>query len=476
MKKIVTLLLLLIELSIYSQIQATYKINRFCTDNLPYIETYLKVYPVGLKLDSSKNKIGIEVLQIIKDLKNNIVDYRKYNIYQNIKTDSTIDNIIDLQRFQLSNNHYLIEVEIKDLFSNDSAQKHSEKFSLEFDKNEICFSDIELIDSYWQTNEISKITKSGYAIVPLVTDYFSPEFTKIAYYFEIYNSDKYFNNTAYILRESIKIKETGNIAGNFNRVKKLKANSITPILSSFNLENLPTGNYQLVTQIRDSNNLIVIENKLDFKRTNLRNDLNLTNLNAINFSNTFASRLKADSLTEYIRCLSPIASSFESTLIDYKTEKMSDSTKRQFFYSFWYNRNNTNPQKSWEDYKLKVQEVENMFATKIKRGYQTERGRIYLKYGPPNTITDRPNEPSAYPYQIWHYYKIGRFNNKRFIFYLPDLVTNDYEILHSDLQGEYFNNKWQTQLNKRNTSGGNIDEDGKTDGWGGNSSTFFRNP
>ena len=48
-------------------------------------------------------------------------------------------------------------------------------------------------------------------------------------------------------------------------------------------------------------------------------------------------------------------------------------------------------------------------------------GRIFLYHGPPNTITDRPNEPSAYPYQIWHYYKIGKFNNKRFIFYKPDL-------------------------------------------------------
>ena len=81
----------------------------------------------------------------------------------------------------------------------------------------------------------------------------------------------------------------------------------------------------------------------------------------------------------------------------------------------------------------------------MRKGYETDRGRIYLKYGPPNTITDRPNEPSAYPYQIWHCYALQRFNKKD-SFLSSDLVSNDYVILHSTLQGEYFNNNWKTDL------------------------------
>ena len=105
-------------------------------------------------------------------------------------------------------------------------------------------------------------------------------------------------------------------------------------------------------------------------------------------------------------------------------------------------------------------------------------GRIFLKYGPPNTITDRPNEPSAYPYQIWHYYKIGKFNNKRFIFYKPDLGTNEYVTLHSTLQGEYFNRNWKTDLHRRNTPGRSVDNlQNPNDGqWGSNSNIFFTNP
>jgi GWxTD domain-containing protein len=161
-----------------------------------------------------------------------------------------------------------------------------------------------------------------------------------------------------------------------------------------------------------------------------------------------------------------------------KLKQMDDTLKRQFIYSFWFNKNNVNPRKSWEDYKIQVNRIEKLFSTRIKRGYQTDRGRVYLKYGAPNNLIERPNEPSSYPYQIWHYYRLGKFNNKRFIFYMPDLVTNDYSILHSDVPGEVKNENWNATLNSRNSTNGNIDDpnSGNRDHWGTNSSTLFKNP
>ena len=74
---------------------------------------------------------------------------------------------------------------------------------------------------------------------------------------------------------------------------------------------------------------------------------------------------------------------------------MDDTAKRKFFYSFWYNHNNVEPQKAWEDYKIQVKRIDRLFGTKIRKGYQTDRGRVYLKYGAPNNLIDRPNEPST---------------------------------------------------------------------------------
>ncbi len=93
-------------------------------------------------------------------------------------------------------------------------------------------------------------------------------------------------------------------------------------------------------------------------------------------------------------------------------------------------------------------------------------------------MIDRPNEPSAYPYQIWQYYRIGQRSNIRFIFYNPDLVTNDYPLLHSEMQGELQNYRWEHDLHKRDSPFNNIDDpgDGNTIHYGGNSSIYYINP
>ena len=482
MKKALILFILLLSLFqlSFAQVQATFNLKRFSAKDSPYIETYLEIYSNSLhlnELDSNHLTTGIDIVQLIKNEKEEIIDFKKYSIYDTLKKETVFENIIDLQRFQLPNGNYSIEIQLKDRYTDQDPQIHTEKFNIEFIDHLIQMSDIELLDYYWKTDEELTTSKSGYGMIPLVTDYFSPEFNRLAYYFEIYNAEKYLKEgSSYILLQSIKIRETGNIAGQFNKLKKVKSSEVTPVLNSFNIENLPTGNYELVIQIRDQSNDLILEKKQLFQRTNGMISIDLDYLNAVEISNNFTKNLPKDSLDEFINCLAPIASPNELMIIDRKLEKMSDSTKRQFFYSFWYNQNNVDPQNAWEDYKLQVKKIEKLFATKVRRGYQTDRGRVYLKYGAPNNIIDRPNEPSAYPYQIWHYHKIGKFNNKRFIFYMPDLVTNEYTVLHSDVPGEFFNSKWQKDLNGRMTRRGNIDDNLDGDNWGSNSDVLFRNP
>ncbi|MEO0184646.1 MAG: GWxTD domain-containing protein [candidate division WOR-3 bacterium] len=47
------------------------------------------------------------------------------------------------------------------------------------------------------------------------------------------------------------------------------------------------------------------------------------------------------------------------------------------------------------------------------KGWRSDRGRIYVKYGPPDEIQSRPYELSSKPYEIWLYYRL----NLKFIFY-----------------------------------------------------------
>ena len=100
---------------------------------------------------------------------------------------------------------------------------------------------------------------------------------------------------------------------------------------------------------------------------------------------------------------------------------------------------------------------------------------MYLQYGAPTQVIQKDVSSNEYPYEIWQYNKIGKFSNKRFIFYNPDLVNNGYRLLHSDMIGELKNASWQLVLNKRNSVNGTIDDPNQNvqSTYGGNSKNNY---
>jgi len=135
-----------------------------------------------------------------------------------------------------------------------------------------------------------------------------------------------------------------------------------------------------------------------------------------------------------------------------------------------------NPEKSWNDYKLKLNTVQDIFKSPIDYGFETERGRVYLQYGPPNVISERKQEPNTYPYEIWHYYKTDRRTNIKFVFYSKELATNDFELIHSDAYGEVNNYRWKMIIQKRTEQGTNPDQMNPENSYGTRTDEYFDTP
>ena len=108
------------------------------------------------------------------------------------------------------------------------------------------------------------------------------------------------------------------------------------------------------------------------------------------------------------------------------------------------------PMGEWKKYVRQVWYVNAEYTTPVMPGYRTDRGRVWLQYGKPNTIVVRHNETEVFPYEIWHYYKIGRFNDKRFLFYSRAVSNYDFDLLHSDMLGETKNEDWRSVMRTKN--------------------------
>jgi GWxTD domain-containing protein len=449
----------------------------------PFIETYLSVAGetvIYKKIDNGQFQGSIEVTFIFRQ-QGEIKDFDKYQLYSPEVTDtSDIDfSFIDQQRYFIPQGEYEMEIIIADLNANKKPFSAIQPVTIQFDDTGLCFSGIQLVKSFSPSTEQNILTKGGFDLIPMVYNFYPESISKLTYYSEIYNADKVLGTgEKFLVVCMIKSFETDNTLKEFVSYKKFDAKAVVPVLNEYDISMLPSGNYNLQIEVRNRQNEMVANNELFFQRSNPNIQFSLENLAAIDVNSTFASRIKSsDTLQEYIYCLDPIATELEKTFI-YKQSTTADlRTKQQFFYNFWASRDDANPEMAWRNYYDQVLIVNNVYKTQIEKGYETDRGRVYLKYGPPNVLTESYNEPSSYPYEIWHYYQLGKSQrNKKFVFYTQDMITNSFKLLHSDAIGEICNYKWEIFLNSRWYDPYNIDAENAPNIYGGKAEDYYRNP
>jgi GWxTD domain-containing protein len=449
----------------------------------PYLETYLSVdgeSAVFVQQENGTFQACIEITLIFKDKNDDVVDFKKYNLFSpEIEDTTNIDfTFIDQQRFALGNGYFNLEISIDDLNSTTEPLKVVEPVELYYKEDEISISGIQLIESYSKSEEESIITKSGYDLIPYSTNFYPSYVNNLTYYCEIYNTKKLLGEEGRLLVKSyIESYETAKQISDKQSFKRENTKEVIIVFNEFNIENLPSGNYYLVIEVRNPSNELVSKNKLFFQKSNPDVEYQFSDINAIDINNTFASQIAGiDTLSEFIESLRPISSEKEKEYAENQLEMNDLEMMQKYFYHFWHTRNNEDPEQEWMDYFVEVLKVNKEYGTSIQKGYETDRGRVYLEYGAPNTIVVNDHEPSAYPYEIWHYYAVMNGREGKFIFYCPDLVTNIYELLHSDVIGEIQNRNWQLELHKRNEISNDPDENNSSHGWGSNSNEYYNNP
>lgn len=484
------LLALLIAFSLSSSSYAQKKIQAlfsYCTfynpEKGPYVETYLSVN--GSSAEYKINKEGkyqseIEVTYLFKQGEE-IKQFDKFKLLSPELADSNSPklNFLDQQRIAVPNGKYMLEIKIKDVFSQESGFSGSQEIELNYDDQKMSMSSIELLDRFTLNSKEGMYNKSGIEIIPYISDFYPENVTSLKFYTEIYNSIR-LDNDKYLVKYYVANYQNNLPIPEYTGFARQTTAPVNVVIREFNISKLKTGNYYLVVEARNKDNVLLAYQSTFFQRTNLAMDTLPLDLSQVSVGQTFAEQYKnLDTLRDHIRSMRPIADETEKIFIDKNTERKTTSeleNLQKYFYAFWYKRNALNPELEWRNYQYEVRKVNDNFSTSIKRGYQTDRGRVYLQYGAPNTRVEIPSEPNSYPYEIWQYLKVGRQNNGRFVFYSEDLVTNDFTLLHSTVFGEPNNERWDMQLQRRNTPQFDLDQTNPGGSVGSRARDYFDNP
>jgi len=253
------------------------------------------------------------------------------------------------------------------------------------------------------------------------------------------------------------------------------------VFSEFDISALPTGKYNLVISVRNKENKEITSKSLFFQRSNPGVKYNTGMLQNVAIANSFVARYtNPDTLREYIRMCWPTAGANEKLFINYNLVAGNLLTLQQFFLDFWLQRDQADPERAWLAYYEMVLAVEQEFGSTNKHGYETDRGRVYLQYGPPNQRIIEPYTPSTLPYEIWQYYEYGKQTDLKFVFYTPDRSVNDYRLAHSNAIGELKNVNWQYEIrgmrSPQDTDNNLYKNAYEINEFGEHSGEFFNNP
>lgn len=449
----------------------------------PYVESYLNVVGSSVMLKpvaGGKFQASIEVQWIFRK-EDQIVFFDKYNLL-GPEVDTThmrmSPDFIDQVRVPLPAGDYKLEVRIRDNHSDADPVSVVQPISLRFPDQQVGISDVEFLEAIRPAVEKSKFTKSGFDLIPNVHSFYPKDIQTLRFYAEVYRSKDLIGGD-FLVKYFIVQNESNAIQPDFAGMKRVSSADVVPLMVEMPIERLLSGNYQLVIEVRNRENKVLGQRTAFFQRSNvMEKPVVSENISTIPVEGTFASLLATeDTLREAIACLYPISSQLEMQIAETQLKISDIRSMQQYMNYFWTRHAPDDPEKGWRDYQLEVRKVNASFGTRNMRGYETDRGRVYLQYGPPNTIVAETTDPNSYPYEIWHYYKAGEQTNRKFVFYSTELSSNMYRLLHSDARGELQEPNWELKLHSRSQQFGvDFDQGNSFDTYGSQTKENFRMP
>jgi GWxTD domain-containing protein len=356
------------------------------------------------------------------------------------------------KRLFLKNGNYTFSAKMQDVNSQHPVSNLEMPFAVEFKEDAVQVSDIQLLESFEKTSVKNDYTKNGYKLMTYVSNFYPKGVDALKFYTEIYNTEAVLgkDKPLVVFYRVFPAKDNNSkisVAGQ----KIMKAAPVNVILNELDINSLASGNYELVVEVRNEENKVVGRQNRFFQRSNPQTDTEQFAALPVSELPAVFAAVDSTKLDFYLLSLKPIANGNEGVFVESVIKTASASQKRNYLYTFWQRQSAVNPEAAWVDYEKRINYVEKTFANQTFHGYETDLGRVYLQYGPPNKVMTELNDVNrpaqnrdTKPYQIWHYYTLGSQRNRIFAFIQQNLGNNNYSLVHSTANGEVSNNEWRT--------------------------------
>jgi GWxTD domain-containing protein len=424
----------------------------FATPEKPYIEINIEIAAATVtfkRADSTHLQASVETLILIKQGEN-VVNYEKYLL--NSPLVELPRALLDVKRMSLANGEYTLEITFQDVHDAENKDSFTTTFKVEISEK-IHLTEVQLLRSFRPDDSDNPFTKNGYFLEPLPFFFYDRGATLLAFYAEIYHSNPNVTDATYLVRYFIE-QEKGNGVKNLISIgnQRKKPAVIDAVLVQMDINKLESGNYTLTVELRNAANELLATRHLFFQRSNPFLDVTESELTDEVLSRQFVQQLGEDSLRYSLRAISALAVGTETEMLKNILQNGDLKSMRFYLFRHFMREDPNNPEFAYKKFMEVAAAVDTKFRSGFRYGFETDRGRAFIRFGRPDDLLHVEDDPGASPYEIWFYYKFPatQQNNVKFLFYNPSLAGEDYILLHSNARGEVNNPRWERVLYSRN--------------------------
>ncbi len=333
----------------------------------------------------------------------------------------------------------LILPEGKYLFrlSNDQDTLSHEVSVLSFKSEHVTISDIELC-----TNIITHVTESDNAyykntmqVIPNPSLLYGKGMPMLFYYLELYNLKKSAGDPGEKVSVQVVVADRdGNIRLKREYGRSRNVNS-TVEKGTFNVSKLESGLYTLIFAVSDPANNESVYRRRNFYVHN-PDIIVVRDEQELSYAESQFAYMTGDELDRKFTQAQYLANKSEIQI--YNLLNSVDS-KKEFLLRFWKTRTRENPD-LLEDYYSRVDYTNENFRSGGTKGWQTDMGRVYILYGPPDQIERYPSGQNENPYEIWQYHNVEGGVEFDFV---DTEGFGQYRLVNSSKRGEISDPNWR---------------------------------
>lgn len=413
-----------------------------------YVEFY---YSFGQKSlaqisnDSSVLLEGVLDIEITDTSTNELVVDNEWKINHPVTDTSDMNkSLVGVVTFILPAGDYLCDVSGKNSDDSSITRSYKEYIKVEpFIDSSFALSNIQIASKILQDsqNENSIFYKNSFEVIPLPTSIFGENQPVLFHYFELYNLQNM--DEEELKLNVIVLNSRGNIY--YRKQKDISRKIASRVeVGTVPVNKYPTDTYTMIVSLVDSINNYGVSSAKKFYVLNPSIEINDSVYGEITdvFSTHFGA-MSEEELDDLFKKSKYIATSQEIDQYDALTGM---EGKQKFISQFWNIRDtdpSTERNEFFQEYMSRIDYTNQHFAALGKKGWETDRGRVFLKYGEPSEIERYPNQIDSKPYEVWHFNEI----EGGVIFIFADLTNfSDYQLLHSTARGELRDDNWRRRI------------------------------